>query len=310
MRRDAGTPAAASKGATSGASSGAGDTSVIHDLGYRRYDGARDGARGAFHALTWQGIRTLLGIGRPLKAKAVPVFVAVVTMLPGLASLAAAGASAGQIPLRYGALVAPQLIMFVLMAAAQAPELFSRDVQHKVLPLLFTRDLTRDRYVAARWLALFTVMFAIALAPLLLLYLGEIGIAKDPATAFASMRGKIGPVLLLATCTGWVLASVSALLASLTARRAYATASILALFLVSAAVVSGLEKVAGLPEGLAAVLQPIEGYRTLALQLFGETSRAMELTPPPAVWIYLVSYGAIGALAIIGLVWRMRRMSV
>ena len=34
-------------------------------------------------------------------------------------------------------------------------------------------------------------------------------------------------------------------------------------------------------EGLAAVLQPIEGYRTLALQLFGETSRAMELTPPP-----------------------------
>ncbi|MBX9854614.1 MAG: ABC transporter permease subunit [Gemmatimonadaceae bacterium] len=297
-------------GMTAAQAGGGAEASVIHDLGYRRYEGARDGARGAFHALTWQGIRTLLGIGRPLKAKAVPVFVAVVTMLPALASLAAAGASGGQMPVRYGALVAPQLLMFVLMAAAQAPELFSRDVQHRVLPLLFTRDLTRDRYVAARWLALFTVMFAVALAPLLLLYLGEIGIAKDPAATFANMRGKIGPVLLLATCTGWVLASVSALLSSLTARRAYATAATLALFLVSAAVVSGLEKVAGLPEGLAAVLQPIEGYRTLALQLFGETSRAMELTPPPAVWIYLASYGGIGALAIAGLVWRVRRLSV
>ena len=59
--------------------------STIHDLGYRRYDGAREGGRGAFRALFWQGVRAMFGVGRPMKTKAVPVFVSVVTMLPALA---------------------------------------------------------------------------------------------------------------------------------------------------------------------------------------------------------------------------------
>ncbi|MBL0940313.1 MAG: ABC transporter permease [Gemmatimonadaceae bacterium] len=286
------------------------ESSVIHDLGYRRYDGPREGARGAFHALTWQGVRALLGIGRPLKAKVVPIFVTVVSMLPGLAAVAAAGASGGQIPIRYGATLGPQLIMFILLGAAQAPELFSRDQQHRVLPLYFTRDITRNQYSAARLLALFTVMFAICLAPLLLLYIGEIGIAKEPAKTFAEMRGKIGPVLALATATAWVIATVSALLASLTSRRAYATAAIIAAFLVTSGVVSGLHDVAGVPEAITTVANPLQGHRTLSLMLFGETTRAMELTPPPDVWVFLVSYFGVGVAATAALVWRIRRMSV
>ena len=42
--------------------------STIHDLGYRRYEGAREGARGAFRALFWQGVRPMFGLGRPIKA--------------------------------------------------------------------------------------------------------------------------------------------------------------------------------------------------------------------------------------------------
>jgi ABC-2 type transport system permease protein len=285
-------------------------TSTIHDLGYRRYEGARDGARGAFDALVWQGIRTMFGIGRPFKAKAVPVFVIVVTMLPALAALTASSASGGQMPVQYGILIAPQLLLFVLYGAAQAPEMLSRDQQHRVLPLMLTRDVTRARYAGARLLAMFSSMFVVCLAPLLLLYIGEIGIAKAPAEAFRAMRGKIGPVLLHATMTAWVIAGTSAALASLTARRAYATAAVIGTFLVVAAVTTGLNELAGLPDGLNALLDPIQALRTMALMLFGETTRGMELNPPPPLPVFLVVLTALGAVGAAGLYWRLRRVEV
>ncbi|MFN9308358.1 MAG: ABC transporter permease, partial [Gemmatimonas sp.] len=112
--------------------------STIHDLGYRRYDGEREGARGAFRALFWQGFRAMFGLGRPMKTKAVPVFVSVVTMLPALASVAASGATQGQLPITYANVIGAQALLFLLFSAAQAPEMLCRDQQHRVLPLLFT----------------------------------------------------------------------------------------------------------------------------------------------------------------------------
>jgi ABC-2 type transport system permease protein len=285
-------------------------TSTIHDLGYRRYEGPREGARGAFDALVWQGIRTMFGIGRPIKAKAVPVFVIVVTMLPALAALTASSASGGQMAVQYGILIAPQLLLFVLYGAAQAPEMLSRDQQHRVLPLMFTRDVTRVQYASARLLAMFSAMFVVCLGPLLLLYIGEIGIAKEPAQAFQQMRGKIGPVFLHATMTAWVIAGVSAALASLTARRAYATAAVIGVFLVVAAVATGLNELAGLPDGLTALLDPIQALRTMALMLFGETTRSMELNPPPPLPVFLVVLIALGAAGAAALLWRVRRVDV
>jgi len=92
---------------------------TIHDLGYQRYEGARDGVRGAWRALFGQGFRAMFGLGRPLKSKAVPAFVLAATMLPCLATLAASSATQGQLPIMYGALIQSQLILFVLFAAAR-----------------------------------------------------------------------------------------------------------------------------------------------------------------------------------------------
>lgn len=284
--------------------------SAIHDLGYRRYEGAREGARGAFRALFRQGFRAMFGLGRPLKTKAVPVFVSVVTMLPALASVAASGATQGQLPITYADVIGAQVLLFLLFSAAQAPEMLCRDQQHRVLPLLFTRDVTRTRYAAARLLALFTAMFLVALAPLLILYLGEIGVAKDPGATFAVMGRKLGPVLLFSTLLAWVMSTVSAFLASLTPRRAYATAAIIGAFLSTVVISQGLQDLAGMSEATTKMLDPLETLRTTSLQLFGESKRWMELTPPPSVWVHVAELTAIGAAAAAGLVWRVRRLSV
>lgn len=284
--------------------------STIHDLGYRRYDGVREGARGAFRAVFWQGFRAMFGIGRPLKTKAVPVFVSVVTMLPALASVAASGATQGQLPITYASVIGAQVLLFLLFSAAQAPEMLCRDQQHRVLPLMFTRDVTRTQYAAARLLALFTAMFLVALAPLLILYIGEIGVAKDPGATFAAMGNKLGPVLLFATLLAWVMSTVSAFLSSLTSRRAYATAAVIGAFLSTVVISQGLQDLAGMSEATTKMLDPIETLRTTAMQLFGETKRWMELTPPPSVWVHVAELVAIGAVAAAGLLWRVRRVSV
>ena len=214
---------------------------AIHDLGYRRYEGAREGVRGAWRALFAQGFQAMFGLGRPLKSKAVPAFVLAATMIPCLATLAASSATKGQLPIMYGNLIESQLILFVLFAAAQAPELMSHDQQHRVLPLILTRDVTRDMYASARIMAVLCALLVVSIAPLLLLYIGEIGIAVDPAAAFARMYMKAGPVLLQGTLTAWVIGAIGAAMASMTARRAYATASVIGVFLVAGAVSVGLD---------------------------------------------------------------------
>ena len=282
--------------------------STIHDLGYRRYSGPRVGASGAWSALYVQSVRTMFGLGRPAKAKAIPVLVIVVTMLPALAMLIAASASNGQVPPRYGQLIGAQLLMFVLFLAAQVPEVLSRDQQHQLLPLLFTRDVTRLSYAMARFWAIFSAVFMVSLAPMLLLYLGEIGIAKDPSATFTVMGNRIWPVLAQSTLSALAMSGIGAALAVWTPRRAYATAAIFGTFLLLAAIATGLDDLAGVSRRTAELLDPIRAMQTMAMIFFGEQNRGMELNAPPSIGVYVALTLGIGAVGLLVLTWRMRRI--
>ena len=48
--------------------------------------------------------------------------------------------------------------------------------------------------------------------------------------------------------------------------------------------------------------------RTMALLLFGETNRGMELNAPPAIGVYIVLCIGLGAGGLSMLIWRMRRL--
>ena len=283
--------------------------SAIHDLGYRRYEGSRIGAAGAWRSLFWQGFRGMFGMGRPAKAKVIPVFVVAVNLLPVFGTLSAYSLSQGAVPIRYGQLVATQLIMFVLFVAAQAPEVLSRDQQHHVLPLILTRDVTRFAYSSARFTAIVGALFLVALAPLLLLYIGQIGASVDPAATFARMGSHIGPVLAQAALTALCIGGIGAALAAWTPRRAYATAAIIGSFLVAAAVASGMDDMAGMSRQTAELIDPVRSLRTQAMLFFGETTRSMELTPPMSLWWYAAMMTGIGALGAAILGWRIQRVS-
>ena len=288
-------------------------TSTIHDLGYRRYDGPRQGPAAAWSALYVQSLRAMFGIGRPLKAKGIPLLVLIVSTLPALAVVTAA-LGVGWVPCRFdtdnhrGLHHRRQLFLFVLYIAAQAPEVLSRDQQHRLLPLLFTRDVTRMAYATARFGAVFTAMFCVAIAPMLLLYIGQFGIATDPSTAVKEIGTRIFPILAQATLSAFAMSGIGTAIASSTPRRAYATAGIFGTFLLLAAIASGLDGLAGVSQRSAELLDPLRAMRTMALILFEETNRGMELTPPQPLGVYIAVTVAFGVVGLAVLVWRMRRI--
>ena len=282
--------------------------STIHDLGYRRYTGARVGPSGAWSALYAQAFRAMFGLGRPMKSKVIPIIVIAVTMLPALGTLVAASASGGQVPIRYGQIIGAQLLLFVLFVSAQVPEVLSRDQQHHLLPLLFTRDVTGVSYALSRFSAMFTAVFIVALAPLLLLYLGEVGIAKDPAATFAVMGNRIWPVLAQSTLSAFAMTGIGVALAVWSPRRAYATAGIFGTFLLLAAISTGLDDLAGVSLRTAELLDPLRAMRTMAMILFGETNRGMELNPPASIGVYIALTLGVGAVGLAVMTWRMQRI--
>ena len=275
------------------------DDTAIHDLGYRRYEGLREGPRGAWIAIFSQGVRTMFGLGRPAKAKAAPVFVTVVTLLQVVGALFASSVTQGTVPVRYGMVMQGSLLLYVLFIAAQAPEVLSRDQQHRILPLVLTRASSRQAYASARLASVIFSLFILVFSCLMLLYLGEIGLAANPSKRFGEIGDHIFPVLGLATLISLAFGGLGAGVAAWSPRRAFATASIIALFLLLAAISNGLADLAGVASRAAELLSPVEATRTLTMLLFGETNRGFETNPPMDVWAYvalLLGFAAIGAL--------------
>ncbi|MGV3710820.1 MAG: hypothetical protein ACO1Q7_18505 [Gemmatimonas sp.] len=280
------------------ASTNAADT-AIHDLGYRRYEGAREGPRGAWGAIFSQGVRTMFGLGRAAKAKAVPVFVGVITLIQVLAALFASSVTQGAVPVRYAEVMQGSVLLYILFVAAQAPEVISRDQQHRILPLVLTRASSRQAYASARMASIMFSLFLLVFSCQLLLYLGEIGLAADPGKRFGEMGTRILPVLGLTTLLSMAFGGIATGVAAWSPRRAFATASIIALFLLLQAVSMGLEDLAGVASRAAELMSPIESVVTFTRLMYGESNRGFEINPPMSAGVYagvLVGFAVVGAL--------------
>lgn len=284
------------------------DDTAIHDLGYRRYEGVREGPRGAWIAIFTQGVRTMFGLGRSAKAKVVPVFVVVISALQVIGALFASSVSQGQLPVRYGNVLEGSIFLYVLFIAAQGPEIFSRDQQHRILPLVLTRASSRQAYVGARLASVVMSVFILVFGCLFLLYAGEIGLAADPVKRFTEIGTRIWPVFAVSALTAMALGGLGAGISAWSPRRAFATASIIAVVLLTVAVSEGLADLVGVSSRLVQGLNLHTAIRTLTMVMIGETNRGFETNPPLSAWAYagqMLAYAAIG-VALLQL--RMRRL--
>jgi ABC-2 type transport system permease protein len=263
---------------------------VIHDIGYRHYEGPRLGRPAIIRALYWHSLRSAFGIGRGAKAKIVPLLAFGIMCLPAVLNAIAAAHGGGRV-IPYDTYVFRlRGLVMVVFVAAQAPELVSRDLRSHVLPLYLCRPLRRLDYPLAKYAAFTAACLAMIEIPLLLLYLGTIVNASGGAAIWSQTRA-LTPGLLIGALWALVFAAIGLVLASLTGRRAYATGAIAIYFFLTWSLASILIGVAGgrggaapLAARLAGLISPataLEGAR----QWLGGTS--FSPVPPP---------GGVGAL--------------
>ncbi len=187
---------------------------VIHDLGYRGYDGPRLGRVQIVRALTWHCFRSAWGIGRGVKGKIVPMLAFIAMCLPALVN-AFAVARGNQRLFGYDVYVPTLRVALVtIFIAAQAPELVSRDLRSRVLPLYFCRPLRRTDYPLAKYLALTAALLVLIEIPLLILYVGTIASAKGGSAIWNETRALI-PGLGVGLMWAVLFAAIGLVLASL-----------------------------------------------------------------------------------------------
>jgi ABC-2 type transport system permease protein len=227
-------------------------TSVIHDIGYQRYKGPRLGRGYANRSLYEQSLRTAFGIGRGAKAKIFPWMVIGIALSVAVIQIAVRSLT-DQSFITYRGFAATIAFPVMLFLAIVAPELVSRDLRDRTLPLYFSRPLARTDYALAKYGALATVILLLLAVPQLLMYIGAVFTRKDGFSGAMKELGDMGPGLGGAVIRALVLAAIALLVASLTGRRAFAAAFIVGVFIITTPMVGILNVIGGEGSALASL---------------------------------------------------------
>jgi ABC-2 type transport system permease protein len=215
---------------------------TIFDIGYRRYDGPRLGRGGAIGAVVQAGLRAVFGLGRSGRSKIIPWGVVILAILPAIVAVAVrvlAGEIIGDL-YSYENYLWQIGGLFGIFIAAQAPELVVNDIRYRVLPLYFSRPMSRVDYVASKLAALAVGLLALTLVPVLLLFIGRVLATEDLLAAFGDEVGSLPGIIGSAVLHAVVLASIGIAISSLASRRAYAAGAVLAVFLISGVISEAL----------------------------------------------------------------------
>jgi ABC-2 type transport system permease protein len=201
-------------------------------------------------------------------------------------------------------------LVMIIFLAVQAPELVSRDLRSRVLPLYLSRPMRRLDYPLAKYLALTAACLVVLDVPLLILYLGTIVSSKNASGIWGETRALI-PGLLIGVLWSVVLAAIALAMASFTGRRAYATGTIAIYFFLTwslAGILSGFRQ-NGLTETvrLAGLISPFTTLDGVRQWLGGEASAATGPPPGSAGPVYGLMAVALLAAGLLALVARYRK---
>jgi ABC-2 type transport system permease protein len=208
-------------------------STVIHDIGYRHYDGPRLGAAYIRRSLFVDTLRGAFGLGRSARSKVMPFLLLAVMALPAITMGIVTGYFGfPQLPLSYTSYYFALQVAIVIFVASQAPAAMSRDLRFRVAPLYFSRPITRAQYVQAKYAGLATALFVLMAVPLTLLFVGAL-LAELPLEDQVRdyLRALIGAVVL-----ALVLAGIGLVIAALTPRRGLGVAAVVGVLLVSAGI--------------------------------------------------------------------------
>lgn len=283
---------------------------TIYDLGYQTYAGKRLGRNHAVANLIRYSFQAAFGIGRGTRAKSLPLLVAAIVFLPAIVQVGVASAAGIPDMVNYGEYLRFTAFSIALFAAAQAPELVVTDKQQGVLSLYLSRPMTATDYAMAKMFALTAAMLVLTLGPQLFMMIGKVMLSPAPWTLFKTEYKLLGPILAGTMMTSLFIAAIGLSISSLTARRAYASAGVIAVFLLLPAssqiirtlTTGGVRKYAPLANPIVV----ITGFTNWLFDLQADRrSIVSRLDLPGQAYLYLMS--SVIVLGVLLLVWRYRR---
>jgi ABC-2 type transport system permease protein len=285
-------------------------TGVIHDLGYRPYDGARAGEGAIALALFISGLRNAFGLGRSGKSKVLPFLLLGINLLPAaivVGVMVLVGLD--ELPIDYSRYASSTQILLSIFVAAQAPVLFSRDLRHGTIALYLARPLSSAAYALARWCSLLAATLVFLLVPIITLYVGAVLGELD----FTEQTEGAAKAVLLAVLLALGITGISGLIASVSVRRGFAVVATIAVLLLGNGVVTAIQGIAeeqGEPRvgEVAGLFSPYSLYRGAMAAITDN----LAITPPTGGAMsaaYFIVMVALGAGCLAAIVFRYRRIA-
>lgn len=217
------------------------DSTQIHNIGYRTYDGPRLGRGYATRSLYSQSLRGAYGLGRSAKSKVLPMILFGVMCAPALIMVAVAVATkADELPVDYTRYAVLLQAVIGLYLAAQAPQTVSRDLRFKTVPLYFSRPIERVDYVRAKFAAMASALFVLTATPLIVLYVGALLAKLD----FAEQTKGFAQGLVSVALLSLLFSGIALVISAVTPRRGFGIAAVIAVLTISYGAVSTVQAIA------------------------------------------------------------------
>ena len=199
----------------------AGNTAQIYEQGYRRYDGPRLGRWAAVRSVWKHTVQRVLGLRRSARHKVLPFLAILFAYLPAVAFIgilaliptdADRARDLAPTYTQYYSFVTAAIALFIVFSA---PEALCPDRRHRSMSLYLASPLTRDTYLLAKALAVFSVLCLVTIGPLLLLLIGYVLQSNGPdgplgvLAQLARILGAGAAVALFGTAFALALASLT-----------------------------------------------------------------------------------------------------
>jgi ABC-2 type transport system permease protein len=213
---------------------------AVYDRGYRPYDGLRGGRADARWALWRLTVRRALGLRRSWRQKVLPWSLLGLVIVPAMVDIGIRYATRDTpvyeidfefLTFREYLGVSTLLMLFV---AVSAPDVVCPDRHDRVLPLIFSRQLTGTDYVLAKVGGIFTIVFGFAFLPQVMLFVGQMFVSDNGALDYIGDNADVlWQVPIAAAFLALYQAALSVALASLTDRRIVAGIALIGLMMVT-----------------------------------------------------------------------------
>jgi ABC-2 type transport system permease protein len=217
---------------------------AVYDRGYRPYDGPRGRRGAATFALYKASMRRALGIRRSWRQKVAPFTLLGVVTIPAIVNVGIGYVTRDRfIAQRFTIItyrdyvgVSAALLLFVALVA---PDVLCPDRRQHVLPLMFARPITGIDYVAAKFGAIATIVFAFSFLPQVVLFVGNMLVSDSALDYFTGHLDVLWKVPVAVAVLATYYAVIGLAISSLTDRRIVAGASVIGFFLITS-IASGI----------------------------------------------------------------------